>query len=310
MAGSTRWAAIAALAALSGCANGPGTVEPQPIVRKPVPPYGYSPALNVPQPGADGRYATINSGIGGPEALWHVRAALNVAALGCRKDPAISKSYNQFLTQRKTLLASAYESEARRLGTAALDQHSTRLYNFFAQPGGQRDFCRAAAKEATQIAAVAPAGLDAHASAAVDRLETPFLDFYRSANRYRKDLAAYEARPKAAKSKSATLTASSRGAAMPALIAAESAPANEATDDSWSIQIGAFTGRAAAEAAWAQARAKAPGLARYEVLYEPVPGRSDLVRVRLGKADDRDGAIQLCAAAATGGFDCIPVPRQ
>lgn len=307
MARSMGWM-LAGLALLAGCAKGSGDmVDPLPIVRKPSPPSGYTPGLDVPQPGADGRYTTINSGIGGSEALWHVRAALNVAALGCRKDATISKIYNQFLAQRRTVLASAYDDEAKRLGTAVLDRHSTRLYNFFAQPAAQGEFCRVAAREAAQIGAVAPASLAAHSSDAMVRLEEPFLAFYRASNKYRKDLAAWEAISKK-KSASAGLTASSRGAEMPVLMAA--APANEETTDSWSIQIGAFTGRAAAEAAWDKARARAPGLARYQVSYEPVPGRPELVRVQLGREDDRDGAIQLCAAAASGGFDCVPVPRR
>ena len=86
---------------------------------------------------------------------------------------------------------------------------------------------------------------------------------------------------------------------------AEAAPISE----SWRIQIGAFTGRAAAEAAWATARERAPGLSRYAPHYENVPYRPELTRLQLGEASDREGALRLCAAAAAGGFDCIPVPR-
>ena len=83
----------------------------------------------------------------------------------------------------------------------------------------------------------------------------------------------------------------------------------EDTGENWRIQIGAFTGKAAAEAAWERARVRAPSLASYKPHYEKVPGRPELVRVQLGSARDRTGALRLCAAAAAGGFDCIPLPR-
>jgi len=30
--------------------------------------------------------------------------------------------------------------------------------------------------------------------------------------------------------------------------------------------------------------------------------------LQVGSADDRSGALKLCAVAAAGGFDCIPIP--
>src|SRR3546814_10673275 len=53
---------------------------------------------------------------------------------------------------------------------------------------------------------------------------------------------------------------------------------NPGTGEGWRIQIGAYTGRKAAEAAWEQVRRAAPGLAAYRPYYEEAPGRRGLVR--------------------------------
>jgi hypothetical protein len=293
-----KWGTLALLLAVAACARHPQPPAPSPAppLAEPRPPSGAARGLAVPAPDTAGHFATINSGVADKEALWHVRAALNVAALGCRGDRALLQNYNDFLKGRKVLLASAYAEEAARHRAASgLDRHMTQLYNFFAQPPAQADFCRVASTEAARLDAVPASQLTVHAPAALDRLEAPFLAFYRDYDRYRHALAAWKANPHAART---------RGAAAPV-----SAPGAERASAAWRIQIGAFTGERAAKAAWQRARARAPSLAAYKPHYEAVPGRSGLVRVQLGSADDRAGALRLCAAAAAGGFDCIPLAR-
>ena len=293
--------AIAA-AALTGCAKTTESGGPSPIaVRPPKPPNGAPAGLSIPQPGADGRYATVNSGIGSTEALWHVRAALNVAALGCRGDATLAKSYNQFLSQRKAQLSAAYSDESKRLGTAALDTHSTRIYNFFAQPDVQPSFCKAAASEITQLATVTTANLNTQAVAAIARLEAPFTTFYDAYNKYSRELAVWQSKPANKSSLAFSSPAGARMAAMPGLMAAPPVP----TDRTWRAELGLFTGRAAAEAAWAKARAETPALSAYTPVYQDLPGRGQ-TRVEIGAEHDRDGAVRLCAAAASAGLDCIP----
>ncbi|HLZ79637.1 MAG TPA: hypothetical protein VKQ09_09875 [Sphingomonas sp.] len=166
----------------------------------PRPPAGSGPGLIVPGPGSDGRYVTINSGVTAQEALWHVRSALNVAALSCRARPggaALIKHYNALLVHRKAVLVQAYGAETGRFATAgrgAIDAHMTRLYNFFAQPSAQPGFCAAAADVADHVDAVPPAELPQYATGALDRLEAPILDYYRAYDVYRRELAAWNAR--------------------------------------------------------------------------------------------------------------------
>ena len=302
---------LASIISIGGCTKSAReeivtAVTPVAPLVKPRPPFGAPSGLNVPKPDASGNYATVNSGAGAQESLWHLRAAFNVAALSCRENAALASSYNGFIGRNKAVLALAYADERARLGEAGLDQHSTRVYNFFAQPQPQRAFCRAVATELTAVATIPPNTLASGANAALARVEAPFTDFYRGYNRYLGQLARWEASPNKAGPAASLALGGSDGAGAAEL---EKIIPNVPTLEKWSIQIGAFTGRAAAESAWEQARGQAPGLARYTPRYEAVPGNPALVRLRLGAEDDRDGAVRLCAAAATGGFDCIAVPK-
>ncbi len=85
------------VAVLGGCARKTpevATVTPPPILvpppaPKPQPPQGAAPNLTIPAATPDGGYATLNRGLTSDAALWHLRAALNVAALQCNiGDPA------------------------------------------------------------------------------------------------------------------------------------------------------------------------------------------------------------------------------
>lgn len=224
---------------------------------------------------------TINSDLGPEEAVWHLRAALNVAALSCGQGPAgtaIVTRYNAFLTDRKAALAIAYAAEKARHGTdpATLDQHMTQLYNFFANPGAQRNFCTVAGTVAQRTSATPADALVTFAPAALAELEQPYLASRRNP------------------------------AARMAAVGAPATPASLPSAAPWRIQIGAFTGRPAAEAAWQKALARVPSLAAYQPAYEQVPGKP-LVRVRVGAASNQASAIRLCAAAAAGGFDCMPI---
>ena len=66
----------------------------------------------------DGRYATPNRNLSADGAVWHLRAALNVAALACRgpDEAAIVAGYNALLARQKTLLDGA-QTRPRRANT-------------------------------------------------------------------------------------------------------------------------------------------------------------------------------------------------
>jgi hypothetical protein len=159
-------------------------------------------AIVPPPHAADGGYQTINHGIDSRQAEWHVRAALNVAAIGCRSDAdaALVPAYNALLASQKSALAAADNSVKAsfraRLGAGwqnAHDVYMTQLYNFFAQPAAKASFCAAADQVAPQAAAVPAGGFEAFAQTALPQLEAPFLANYRAVEDYRVALAAWTA---------------------------------------------------------------------------------------------------------------------
>lgn len=89
------------------------------------------------------------------EAVWHLRAGLNVAALSCRGKgrPSVAPAYARLLSRHKALLAAAYAQEQRRYG-GGLDKHQTRLYNRFALQRSPERFCRDAAQVAASAIAM------------------------------------------------------------------------------------------------------------------------------------------------------------
>ena len=221
----------------------------------------------------------------GPERIWHLRAALNVAALSCptKTGPAIVSNYNDFLKAKKPLLAAAYNAEIRQFqqfGAAnwqpAFDRYMTKLYNRYAWPPVQARFCATANTIAPQALQTANQDFEAFATDALARIEQAM--------------------------------AFTPPTTSPVYPAATQALALATTDlTPWRIQLGAFTGQPAATAAWAQIKSRLPGLSAYVPHFEPVPGKPELVRLQIGNATDRSSALTLCALAAAGGFDCIPV---
>jgi hypothetical protein len=150
---------------------------------------------------SDGGYRTINHGVDPVQAEWHVRAALNVAAIGCRSpaDDGLVPAYNSMLTSQKAVLANANQTVEGRFRVAggdwqaAHDTYMTRLYNFFAQPGAKAEFCAIADQLAPQAAAVPAGGFRAFAAMALPKLEAPFIANYRAVDAYRTALAAWNA---------------------------------------------------------------------------------------------------------------------
>ncbi|OHT19800.1 SPOR domain-containing protein [Edaphosphingomonas haloaromaticamans] len=307
-------ALVAGIALLAGCASKRQARPEQPSAARPVPPAGAATNLVVPPADGQGGYRTINDGLGQDEAVWHLRSALNVAALSC-SGTNIPADYNALLTQRKSLFAKAYAAEVaghRSGGNIALDRHMTQLYNFYAQPPAQAGFCAVARDVATEARGVGTGAFPAFAMSALARLERPFDDFYRAYDDYRVQLAAWErgdqVRTAAVPAARAAPTALAAASPAPkqAAAAASRADAMDASSASWRIQLGAFSGEDAAQGAWRKISARMADVAGFKPRYEAVPGKK-LVRVQVGPLGSRADSIRLCAAAAAAGFDCFPV---
>lgn len=179
---------IAILAGCSGRQQHVASSPPPPPVQAPMPtpPQGATANMALPPLGADGRRLTPNRNLSAIATLWHVRMALNVAALSCRSSAdAILLSYNQFLKTHKTTLAkanAAVDTEYKgRFGAQAFAQRetiNTRVYNFFALPPVQQAFCERATMVGGVVNQMTPADLAAYAPSALASMEQPFTDFY------------------------------------------------------------------------------------------------------------------------------------
>jgi hypothetical protein len=97
---------------------------------------------------------------GGSEAVWSVRAGLNVAALSCRgrgRQP-VAGEYARMLTHHRELLATAYRREQERQGARAFDRQQTRIYNTFANQTSPVRFCGTASSVAHRVNGLDSAG--------------------------------------------------------------------------------------------------------------------------------------------------------
>lgn len=167
----------------------------------PAPPAGAAANLVIPVREPDGSYRTPVHAVSPAEAVWHVRSALNVAALGCRdaQEARTIAAYNAFIAHEAPALAAAdRDTQAvyrSRFGAAWQDRHDaamTRVYNFFAQPPAHESFCVVAEQILDESQDVAPEAFGAFAQAALARLETPFTVFYAQYESYRVALANWQ----------------------------------------------------------------------------------------------------------------------
>ena len=190
---------LTAAALLSGCASRPAPIvasaPPPPVPVAVVPmPSGTYPGMPVPALLADGGYATPNRGISAAATVWHFRAGLNFAALGCRgaQEHAIIAGYNAMLSAQKPVLARAEATlagEFRASGGAewrdAYDDAMTRLYNYYALAPARPALCATAERLLAEAATIAPDAFPAFAEARLPELDRAFTDFYRAYDAWR-----------------------------------------------------------------------------------------------------------------------------
>ncbi len=170
-------------------------VQPAPVAddAEPRAPEGFAKTFATPQRDAGGAYRTPNRDLTPAEVTWHVRVALNVAALGCRDE---ASAYNAMLTTEKEPLAAADAGAqaAERASGRDHDDAMTKLYNFWAQPPAQAGFCAAAGEVLREAVNVEPADFPAFAAAALPRLEAPFVAAFARFDGYRAEVAQWKAR--------------------------------------------------------------------------------------------------------------------
>ena len=191
------WAPVF-LILLAGCAHRaapPVAVAPLPapppaIAIVPMP-AGASPGMTIPAVLTDGSYPTPSRGLSPAAAVWHLRVALNVAALACRgaARDAIVTRYNALLASQRAVFATAQAAVAQEFATSgkagaqgAYDDAMTRLYNWYALAPAREGFCAAADRVLANASAAPIAG---YASAALAELDRPFTDFYRAYDAWR-----------------------------------------------------------------------------------------------------------------------------
>lgn len=113
------------------------------------------------------------------EDLWHLRAALNVAALIC--DPKVKASlvpsYNRMLTVHKALLTAAVQSELdqfkavdKKKWQALYDTHMTKIYNQYSITPQRARFCDKATEFANKAADLSAEAFSDQATAMIFRL--------------------------------------------------------------------------------------------------------------------------------------------
>ncbi|MBB6427066.1 hypothetical protein [Sphingopyxis sp. JAI128] len=168
-----------------------------------MPPGNASLTQILPGRGIDGRFVTANSGVTGDRAFWQLKIGLNVAAIGCRglEEASLVSAYNNIIKTHGKVIKSTEKSvisqlgkENKNNGIAPRDRLSTQLFNYFAQPPAQRDFC-VRANEIAQIVSTTPsAQLVEQAPAHLARLDQPFVDFYEAYAKYQADLVAWDAK--------------------------------------------------------------------------------------------------------------------
>lgn len=102
--------------------------------------------------------------------VWHLRAALNVAALQCQFEPTLLTlpAYNALLADHKDELASSFETlgkyftrttKTKKEGQSAFDQYGTRIYSGYSTVHAQLTFCQTAGRVAQSALFAARGGL-------------------------------------------------------------------------------------------------------------------------------------------------------
>jgi hypothetical protein len=170
---------------------------------RPTPPNGASAAVVVPPIGADGLFQSVNRKITPAQTLWNFRAAYNVAALNCRDpkyDPivigyrAFLKKYAKGLVLANRKVDAEFRAQYGARFIPSREKYMTAVYNHFAAPPVQPQFCDAVMAVNKDVATLKLAGLTDFAQRNLPNIEIVFDEFYRQFAKYQADAAAWDAR--------------------------------------------------------------------------------------------------------------------
>ena len=158
--------------------------------------------MSIPEVDASGKYLTPNRGVTANTALWHVRMALNVAALSCHGENEPARvQYNRILHVHEAILREANAAVDRNYAAAygsggllSRELLNTVVYNFFSLPPVQPAFCKAAIEVGAKVLAMPSNQLLAYAPEALIALEKPFQEFYEAYADYLRRLAEWQSR--------------------------------------------------------------------------------------------------------------------
>lgn len=144
-----RSAALMACAGLAATSPASAQLFWQPPDLSAPPMTGAEPAGGINLPGATP--AELQAGL-----VWHLRAALNVAALQCDFEPTLltTSNYNAMLAHHRSELGSSFTTLGnyfKRIngavpGQRAFDQYGTRTYSSYSAVQAQLNFCQVAGK--------------------------------------------------------------------------------------------------------------------------------------------------------------------
>ena len=172
------------------------------IPPRPTPPNGASDNLLPPPVDAMGVRQSVNRNISPAQMVWNLRSAYNVAALNCTapKHADILPLYRTFLkvnAKGLTLANKKVDAEFKeKYGAkfiAPREGYMTAVYNHYALPPTLSDFCDAVQAVGRDAALVKPVELEAFSVRSLPNVEVVFDEFYRRYDKYRSDLAIWQA---------------------------------------------------------------------------------------------------------------------
>ena len=184
----------------------PPASAPKPYVPpppRPTPPNGASTNLLIPPVDASGLRHSVNRDISPAQTLWNLRSAYNVAALNCNgpahgeilpRYKAFLKANAKVLTATNKKVDAEFKAHYGAKFTAPREAYMTSVYNHFALPPAMPAFCNAVLAVSADALTTKPAALEAFASSSLPSIEVVYDDFYRRYEKYRADLAEWQAR--------------------------------------------------------------------------------------------------------------------